>query len=375
MCLDGTKQTALFFAPSDTIGGLGFDLQPKSALQAVAGVPDWLPTQVHRYLLHTESGIGIRDLARRETCHASTILRQIRRIETRRDDPALDRALLRLGPLYRSTPDAQSRKETSEMGHLAVQKDQIPLPVDLDREALRVLRRLGETGAVLAVADGMDTAVVVRESQDGSTTRSLSVSADYVQSFVLCGWIECTRPGRISRYTLSNAGRGKLTELMGKSHKSVEGEREGGAVRRGRYGMNETPVASLARRRDKDGTPFLTEAFLRAAERLREDFELAQMGPRVTQNWESFLTAGTKGGSFGRGTGPGEAQSRVKAALRHLGPGLGDVALRCCCYLEGLESAEKEMGWAARSGKIVLRIALQRLSMFYENEVGDVLVG
>ncbi|NJM83749.1 MAG: helix-turn-helix domain-containing protein, partial [Tabrizicola sp.] len=52
------------------------------------------------------------------------------------------------------------------------------------------------------------------------------------------------------------------------------------------------------------------------------------------------------------------------------GPGLGDVALRCCCFLEGLEVAEKRLGWAARSGKIVLRIALQRLRRHYDETYG-----
>jgi hypothetical protein len=60
----------------------------------------------------------------------------------------------------------------------------------------------------------------------------------------------------------------------------------------------------------------------------------------------------------------------VQAALAELGPGLGDVALRCCCYLEGLESAERRMGWSARSGKIVLRIALQRLKRHYDATLG-----
>jgi hypothetical protein len=66
----------------------------------------------------------------------------------------------------------------------------------------------------------------------------------------------------------------------------------------------------------------------------------------------------------------------MQAALRDLGPGLGDVALRCCCYLEGLETAEKELGWSARSGKIVLRIALQRLRRHYEERAqsgGDLI--
>ena len=64
------------------------------------------------------------------------------------------------------------------------------------------------------------------------------------------------------------------------------------------------------------------------------------------------------------------ARQRVEKALSSLGAGLGDVVLRCCCHLEGLESAERRMGWSARSGKIVLRIALQRLSLHYQKECG-----
>ena len=53
-----------------------------------------------------------------------------------------------------------------------------------------------------------------------------------------------------------------------------------------------------------------------------------------------------------------------------LGPGLADVVMRVCCFLEGLESAEKRLGWSARSGKIVLKIGLQRLKRHYEARRG-----
>jgi hypothetical protein len=65
--------------------------------------------------------------------------------------------------------------------------------------------------------------------------------------------------------------------------------------RRMRYNLAESPVAVLGRRRDKDGKPFPGAPLVEAAERLREDFELAQMGPRVAQNWEKFLTGGDRG--------------------------------------------------------------------------------
>ena len=131
----------------------------------------------------------------------------------------------------------------------------------------------------------------------------------------------------------------------------------------------------LARRREKDSTPFLASDLVSAAERLREDFELAQMGARGGLNWDRFLNASPGPCSpDSRGDAaqdrPSAARDRVAAALRDLGPGLGDVALRVCCHLEGLEVAEKRMGWAARSGKIVLRIALQRLRRHYDETYG-----
>ena len=64
--------------------------------------------------------------------------------------------------------------------------------------------------------------------------------------------------------------------------------------------------------------------------------------------------------------GSADAWLFYRDALRELGPGLGEIALRCCCHLEGLERTERNMGWSARSGKIVLRIALQRLKRHYD---------
>jgi hypothetical protein len=163
--------------------------------------------------------------------------------------------------------------------------------------------------------------------------------------------------------------------VFGGQHRDFE-EREvqtEDGPRRIRYNVAESPVAALGRKRDKDGKPYLEAELVRVAERLREDFELAQMGPRVAQNWDRFLTAGDRGGfrpDGGMAEGPRAARDRVAAALRDLGPGLGDVALRVCCFLEGIESAERRMGWAARSGKIVLRIALQRLKRHYDEAYG-----
>jgi len=136
-----------------------------------------------------------------------------------------------------------------------------------------------------------------------------------------------------------------------------------------RVNLGEDPLGWLSRRKGPDGQPFLSVDEVEAGERLRLDFEMAQLGPSVAQDWRKFLTPGDRlaGSAPSRGpaAGPTAARDRVAKALSGLGPGLSDAALRVCCFLEGLEACERRMGWSARSGKVVLKIALQRLAEHY----------
>ena len=254
----------------------------------------------------------------------------------------------------------------------------------IEAEGARILRRLCETGAVLAVARDMELAVVVRDGPDGNSTRTATVSTEIAQALALRDWISCASPGdRVAKYLITANGRNVLKRLMAQVENNAQGFGEAPASFAGseqcsdeddtktpRYSLAESPLIGLSRRRDRDGSPFLTRDLIAAGERLREDFELAQMEPRVTRNWESYLTGPLESARAGPSGGPLAAKERVKSALNDLGPGLGDVALRCCCFLEGLEQTEKHLGWAARSGKIVLRIALHRLKRHYEETQG-----
>lgn len=361
-------------------------------LTEITALPGWLPDAVRLYLDHTEDGLSLRELARREGCHASTILRRVRRYEHRRDDPLLDDALSRLA--RRKDPDPKARKDQAPMSAPIRMK---PFAVDeatIAQEGRRVLRRLAEPGAVLAIASDMEKAAVLKSFPDGRSVRTAVVERAVAQAFLLKDWIECRRQGRIATYELSSVGRAALRRMIeAAGEEAVPGLAEAPTPfagqhrdwdireiaeetgpRKLRYNLAESPVAVLGRRRDKDGKPFLSTDLVQAAERLREDFELAQMGPRVAQNWERFLTAGGDRGGLrpdsGLAEGPRAARDRVAAALRDLGPGLGDMALRVCCFLEGVEAAEQRMGWAARSGKVVLRIALQRLRRHYDETYG-----
>lgn len=364
----------------------------KPAETAMAGLPAWLPDYARLYLRHVEEGVPIRQLARAEGCHASTVLRRVRRVETCRDDPLVDEALARLGQLAAGDAFDPVDMAVSPEKDPPMTAPIRPNPLCADeeeilREGRRVLRRLAEPGALLIVAVDMDKAVVLR-----GTVRTAVVAREMAQAFALKDWIQIVHEKRVTSYEISVAGRAALKRMLdeeaaargdasagnafGDQHRDYaarEMEEPDGRRRRMRANLAESPLGVLARRKDRDGKPFLSAELVAAGERLREDFELAQMGPRVAQNWERFMTGGARGQYSPErtmGGGSERARERVAMALRDLGPGLGDMVLRCCCFLEGLEAAEKRMGWSARSGKIVLRIALERLKRHYDETYG-----
>jgi hypothetical protein len=362
-----------------------------------AAWPSWVPEATRQYLAHTAQGWSLRDIAKADGQAPSTICRRVRAIEARRDDPLLDEALCALSGHAAADPEndppAEERKTmTAPFRSPVIDESTVA------REARRILRRLLETDAVLAVAQDMDKAVVLRGSPDGEQTRTAVVDRKIAQAFAVKDWICCLRKGRVARYTITNAGKSALKRLLEEDRKRRHGAAgfaeaptafqaqhavwgatkvtgEGGARKKMRVNLAESPLATLARRKGNDGKPFLSADLVQAGEKLREDFERAQMGPRVGQNWDRFLTGGDRGGFLsdaGLAEGPREARKRVSEALDDLGPGLSDVVMRVCCFLEGMESAEKRLGWSARSGKVVLKIGLQRLLKHYEERYGFV---
>lgn len=356
---------------------------------------DWIPEAAVHYVIHTGQGRSLRDIARETGCHASTVLRRVRRCESRRDDPLVDGAFDRLSASR--NPESPCLDETEESRSMtATMQAQFgnAQPADRSAAVIRALRRLAETGAILAVAKDLDKAVVVRELPGGKSTQTTVIDRELAELMALNEWIAGTVSGRVARYTITGLGRSALKRMLAETGADEDGcggmaeaaqpfaaqHREWGeradpaaAGRRIKYNLAESPLTALARRRDKTGEPFLADDLVAAGERLREDFELAQMGPRVAQNWDSFLTGPRQDGvrpQGGRSDSAQAARERVQAALADLGPGLGDVVLRCCCFLEGIETTERLMGWSARSGKVVLRIALQRLKRHYEERHG-----
>jgi hypothetical protein len=378
----------------------------EDTLPPLGGIPAWLPELAVTYLAHTSGGLGIRALARARGCHASTVLRQVRKVEAWRDDPLVDEALDRIGPVFAeaSANGFDLTEVTADMPIIATTHTGVPsadasgrphvrADARIEREARRILRRLCEKGAFLAVAPNMEKAVVLREVVPGKQNRIAVVERDVAHAFALQEWISCERSGKIAVYGITQIGRSALKRLLTEERMAREpqagfaetqtpfGEQhrfyaertvmadDGSGEQRLRFNLAESPLSVLGRKRDRGGVPYLAAELIEAGERLREDFELAQMGPRTTQNWERFLigagTAGIAVAGRGPAEGPTDARCRVARALEALGPGLSDIVFRVCCFLEGLETAEKRLGWSARSGKVVLKIALERLALHY----------
>ena len=105
-----------------------------------------------------------------------------------------------------------------------------------------------------------------------------------------------------------------------------------------------------------------------AGERLRADWEVAGLGARVTMRWGEAPPSRTRRGPASA-TDPTLAQigakRRMEAAMDAAGPGLRDVLWRVACAGDGLEIAERALGWPKRAGKLVLLMALDRVADHY----------
>ena len=136
------------------------------------------------------------------------------------------------------------------------------------------------------------------------------------------------------------------------------------------YNGRESPLVWLRQRRDKAGKPMISAIEFEAGERLRADFERGQMSPRVTASWDAGAVSSRQArGAPGAGMEMADvvvaARQRVELALKAVGPELSDMLLDVCCFLKGIEQAERNGGWPQRSGKVVLQLGLAHLARHY----------
>lgn len=244
-----------------------------------------------------------------------------------------------------------------------------------EREVRRVFRRLSEPGYL---ADEMADGRIGLFGPGGGKRPLATVDAAIWNECEARDLVEPVEGEARRRWRASDAGRALYRRLSAEAdpfrvQHQLAGERrfrtEEGEVS---LAVNEaeTPLGWLRRRKGADGKPLISDRQFEAGEKLRTDFTLGQMSPRVTADWSGV------GGRSGTRRGPMRdtaeianhalaARERVARAIKAAGPHLGDILLSVCCHLEGLEAAERGFGWPKRSGKLVLQIALDRLAEHY----------
>ncbi|MGF1660617.1 MAG: DUF6456 domain-containing protein [Rubrimonas sp.] len=356
-----------------------------TAEAVLAHAPKRRSTDASLYLAHVEGAAPLRRLSDVTGKPVSSVHRAVRRIEALRDDPLLDAAFDALGDAARAALSLKSPEESPVPAPAPSRCPTLsPAAHRVNRVALRALEKLCEPESFLMVAKGAEKAGVFCRKNRFRRPLAL-VTLEAAVDFAAQDWVRCaSRTEMSAKYVLSPVGRAwvkrkqaeaEAEEADGRptpfaAQHAARGERlvarADGGVEAIRVNVAESPLGWLARRKGADGAAFLEPEEVEAGERLREDFETAQIGPRVTQDWRNFLTPRERPtGSRGPCEGPAAARERVARALAELGPGLSDAALRACCFLEGLEATERRMGWSARSGKVVLKLALQRLALHY----------
>lgn len=132
--------------------------------------------------------------------------------------------------------------------------------------------------------------------------------------------------------------------------------------RRVTVNLAESPLGWLRARGLVDARQF------EAGERLRDDYETAALGARVTMRWDAAPRArqvGMPHAGLDPTTAQVAAKQRFDAAVAAAGPGLADILWRVICAGESVPGAEKALGWPARAGRLVLTFALDRVADHY----------
>lgn len=340
------------------------------------------------YLAHTADRLSMRAIAREQNRDPATVLRAVRRVEALRDDPLIEAALVAIETDAAPVETIRKLKET-RMKLAKSRTSGIKNEISLSRAEALALSRLAEKDAFLFVASGAGQAGVFCAGNGFRKPLSL-IERELASKLLAMDWIRTeTRSEKAVKYVMTEAGRAALKRRESAGAPEPEtgfaeaptpftrqhqlaGERsfvsgQTGRIESLQVNLGKSPLGWLARRRDGNGKPLLTPDELEAGERLREDFEIAEIGPKIGQDWSRFLAPVNRNSGPGRtpSEGPLGARERFTKAVETLGPGLSDAAVRICCFHEGLEATERRMGWSARSGKVVLKLALQRLARHY----------
>ena len=197
----------------------------------------WLDKAAFHYDAHVHLGLSIRELARQSAGHASTILRQIRRIEALQSDPQVKAALAKL---------------KSSRGEGAEPASSCPPDQSLNKNVINLLE---PKNAVLVMSENVEMAGIFLISSESEPQKLGLVSRAHAQSMIASGALHCVSADRLSRYVL--ASNLQPQNECAEAPQAFQPRPDCGLETEPVFkGSPETPLMTLARRRNKDGLYF-----------------------------------------------------------------------------------------------------------------------
>jgi uncharacterized protein DUF6456 len=238
--------------------------------------------------------------------------------------------------------------------------------IELKREARRVLRRLMGNGCAL-VRDEDGRFEVLRAGKPERPR--LRVEQAFVAAFRARDWL-APRGTAPESFILSEPGAAWLRRTIADgdpfaAQHQIRERRQiidaDGIEQAVIVDAAESPLARMRARGLIDAAQY------EAGDRLRRDYTLAQLAPRLGVDLSAPVVMGRRGAERAQLLSDTviAAKQRFNRAMAELGPGLSDLLFDVCCQLTGLEDSERAFGWPTRTGKVVLGLALDRLALHY----------
>jgi len=245
---------------------------------------------------------------------------------------------------------------------------------DYERPLRRLLEAMSEPGAE-AMPDRLGGgSIVIAAPRKGVTVARARLPGRIAAEAAARGLAHWEGAGEARRLRLTQEGRAHLKRLAAPAQadpfRAQHGALTPRVVEKGArptlVDESESPLAWLARRKDRAGRPFLAPEQIEAGERFRRDVTQANILQRVTADWEASIGSARQGGAGANVADVAiDARRRLARAFDAVGPELAGLLTDVCGYLKGLERVESERGWPQRSAKVVLKIALERLAQHY----------
>jgi len=232
--------------------------------------------------------------------------------------------------------------------------------------APRWMRALARPGARLAAPGEVEARAVVVPAGDHRRRPTARISSARFEEALACGWLAKRENGLIlsadGQAALKAGTRGEDPDPASRHREMVDRPvmAPDGSLKRARANRREGPLGPWL-----DG---LEPPQRQAGERFIADYHQSTLTSPVTRNWSPTAQRRAEG----RRRGPEDAalsalaaKDRVMNALDALGPAFARVIEAALVQEDSAAALERRFGWAARSGRTVLGLALTRLAEIY----------